>query len=202
METSPQKEETVLTELEKYKSLIEEQEKVPEISKLDTGEIGEREKTALFDYLKQFQIEDESKRKETVYKINAWVTKVAFTLEQEVIRPLLDIDPEKPTILHRKDLPKEVSKALDSKGVDSPETTKALIDYFQNTEAGGTSYNIVNLRIALEQLVLFRTILPNVVPYYAIKTCPDPILVRSLCWCNSGFDCASWNEIGFFFFIF
>lgn len=45
------------------------------------------------------------------------------------------------------------------------------------------------------QLQQFRTFLPNVTPYYAVKCNPDPVLLAFLARLGVSFDCASSHEI-------
>jgi ornithine decarboxylase len=46
-------------------------------------------------------------------------------------------------------------------------------------------------------MTLWRDNLPNVTPYYAIKTNNDPVITATLANLGAGFDCASQNEIEF-----
>jgi len=188
-------------DFQKYISVADEAKKIVKTSAVDATETGLNERKELLEFLGQFQVEEESRRKEVLDKIASWVSKLALTVEQEVLLPLLQADSENQSVFHRHDLPQEVRQALQN-GAESPRAITSLIDYFQQNNSGSTSYNLVNLKTCLEQLMLFKTILPNVKPYFAVKTNPDPLLVRLLCLCGAGFDCASLGEIGFFCFFF
>ena len=45
------------------------------------------------------------------------------------------------------------------------------------------------------QLAWWRAAFPRVVPYYAVKSKPDPAIVRTLMSLGCNFDCASRGEI-------
>lgn len=53
----------------------------------------------------------------------------------------------------------------------------------------------VDLAVVARQLRLFRALLPNVKPYYAVKCNPDPVLLSFLARLGLSFDCASGHEI-------
>ncbi|KAI0560410.1 Ornithine decarboxylase [Gracilaria domingensis] len=52
-----------------------------------------------------------------------------------------------------------------------------------------------DLSVVLRQVNLFRTLLPDITPYYAVKCNPDPVLVNFLARIGLSFDCASRQEI-------
>ncbi|KAL3931346.1 MAG: hypothetical protein SGPRY_001162, partial [Prymnesium sp.] len=54
---------------------------------------------------------------------------------------------------------------------------------------------IVDVGAALDRLSLWRRLLPEVMPFYAVKCCPDPVLLYALAEAGMGFDCASQAEM-------
>jgi len=56
-------------------------------------------------------------------------------------------------------------------------------------------FYVVDLGIVGAQLARWRAAFPRVVPYYAIKCNPDPVIVRTLASLGCNFDCASRGEI-------
>ncbi len=58
-----------------------------------------------------------------------------------------------------------------------------------------TPLMIVSKEALTKQFKLFRSALPGVEPYYAIKANPDPAIIRHFISLGSGFDVASANEM-------
>jgi len=56
-------------------------------------------------------------------------------------------------------------------------------------------FYVVDLGIVASQLARWRAAFPRVVPYYAVKCNPDPVIVRTLASLGCNFDCASRGEI-------
>lgn len=56
-------------------------------------------------------------------------------------------------------------------------------------------FYVVDLGIVASQLARWRAAFPRVVPYYAVKCNPDPVIVRILASMGCNFDCASRGEI-------
>jgi len=54
---------------------------------------------------------------------------------------------------------------------------------------------VVDVGAALDRLSLWRELLPEVEPFYAVKCCPDPTLLYALAQAGMGFDCASRGEM-------
>jgi len=54
---------------------------------------------------------------------------------------------------------------------------------------------VVDIGAALDRLSLWRELLPEVEPFYAVKCCPDPTLLYALAQAGMGFDCASRGEM-------
>lgn len=57
------------------------------------------------------------------------------------------------------------------------------------------SFYIANMVVLRNKLNEWRTLLPYVTPYYAMKCNPDTILLKEMIQHNTGFDCASKKEI-------
>lgn len=62
-------------------------------------------------------------------------------------------------------------------------------------ESKEKSYMVYDVKIVHEQTDRWETNLPGVDAYYAVKCCPDPILIQTLADRGTGFDCASKAEI-------
>ena len=56
-------------------------------------------------------------------------------------------------------------------------------------------FYVVDLGIVASQLARWRAAFPRVVPYYAVKCNPDPVIVQILASMGCNFDCASRGEI-------
>lgn len=56
-------------------------------------------------------------------------------------------------------------------------------------------FYVVDLGIVASQLARWRAAFPRVIPYYAVKCNPDPVIVRTLASLGCNFDCASRGEI-------
>ena len=59
----------------------------------------------------------------------------------------------------------------------------------------GTTFYAVSRQRVAESMATWKSLLPTVKPYYAVKCNPDPTLVRWLGEYGAGFDCASANEV-------
>jgi ornithine decarboxylase len=59
----------------------------------------------------------------------------------------------------------------------------------------GTTFYAVSRQRVAESMATWKSLLPTVTPYYAVKCNPDPTLVRWLGEYGAGFDCASANEV-------
>lgn len=57
------------------------------------------------------------------------------------------------------------------------------------------SIAVINLKHAIDQINIWKSYLPQVQPFYAVKCHPDEKLVQLLVDLDIGFDCASKNEI-------
>ena len=57
------------------------------------------------------------------------------------------------------------------------------------------SFHVVDIAVLVERLLLWNKHMPIVVPFYAVKTNADPIIVKVLAALGTGFDCASKSEI-------
>lgn len=57
------------------------------------------------------------------------------------------------------------------------------------------AFHVIDIPKLVEQYQLWQKNLPNVTPYYAVKTNHDPVIVNVLASLGLGFDCASMREI-------
>jgi len=55
---------------------------------------------------------------------------------------------------------------------------------------------IVDLGVIAKKIEQWKTLLPRVEPFYAVKCCPDPVILETMANFGIGFDCASKGEIG------
>lgn len=63
------------------------------------------------------------------------------------------------------------------------------------TTTGRSSFNVVNLGTVVEKYHLWRRCFPRIQPFYAVKSNPDDMIVRTLHVAGTGFDCASKVEL-------
>ena len=56
------------------------------------------------------------------------------------------------------------------------------------------AFYVADMAVIKEQVNKWRRVLPSVEPFYAIKCCPDPVMVSLLAEMGCGFDCASRME--------
>ena len=104
----------------------------------------------------------------------------------------------------RKRAPEAVAKKLTC-GRSTPTITAAALsndeDYDTSVLEPGCSamiedpFYVVDLGIVASQLARWRAAFPRVLPYYAVKCNPDPVIVRMLASLGCNFDCASRGEI-------
>lgn len=57
------------------------------------------------------------------------------------------------------------------------------------------AFHIIDARPLVQRYHDWKTHLPTIQPYYAVKVNPDPVIVSSLLGMGTGFDCASIREI-------
>ena len=57
------------------------------------------------------------------------------------------------------------------------------------------AFFIVDLGELVTQFELWKTHLPKVKPFYAVKCCPEPLVIQTLAALGCGFDCASQKEM-------
>ena len=69
------------------------------------------------------------------------------------------------------------------------------ISSFLEITPSNDHFYIVNLHKIVKQFNRWKAELPNVKPFYAIKSNPDHMILKTLCGLGCGFDCASKPEI-------
>jgi ornithine decarboxylase len=77
-------------------------------------------------------------------------------------------------------------------------TTIDLVRFFlknQNAYSKDNPFYIIDLTQVVNQYYKWLKYMPRVIPYYAVKCNPDPIIIRLLYLLGCNFDCASKNEI-------
>lgn len=67
-------------------------------------------------------------------------------------------------------------------------------DYLENNQSEKAFY-LIDLGQITASYTNWINLLPNVVPYYAVKCNPNPVLLEALASLGANFDCASENEI-------
>ena len=72
----------------------------------------------------------------------------------------------------------------------------AFIDNLAQKPGSPDSFHVINVAQVAERYRFWIKHLKGVVPFYAVKTNPDPIIVQTLSALGTGFDCASEKEIG------
>jgi ornithine decarboxylase len=73
-------------------------------------------------------------------------------------------------------------------------TSNYIKHLIQNKKVSG-SFRVINLSTIERQVMLWKRQLPDVIPYYAVKCNPDPIIVGYLGKLGVNFDCATQGEI-------
>ena len=70
-----------------------------------------------------------------------------------------------------------------------------LIDHQIRIGAQEASFLVTDLTAVVEQFDQWESLLPRVEPFYAVKSNPDPVIVRLLSALGCGFDCATQGEM-------
>jgi len=70
-----------------------------------------------------------------------------------------------------------------------------IINYHLEQNKNDDAFYIVDLGEILEQFKQWKTYLPRVETFYAVKCCPNPMILKTLAVLGCGFDCASKAEI-------
>lgn len=70
-----------------------------------------------------------------------------------------------------------------------------LINVYLKQRTDNQSFYIINLGAVIRQYNKWKTLLPRITPYYAIKCNPNPIIIKLLNLLGCKFDCASKQEI-------
>lgn len=70
-----------------------------------------------------------------------------------------------------------------------------LINYYIEKNKTDEAFFIIDLGVILDQFKRWKSLLPRVEPFYAVKCCPDPMIMKLLDLLGCNFDCASKQEI-------
>jgi ornithine decarboxylase len=70
-----------------------------------------------------------------------------------------------------------------------------IINYYLEQNKVDEAFFLIDLGEVLEQYKTWKTLLPRVEPFYAVKCCPNPMVLKLLDILGCGFDCASKTEI-------
>jgi len=70
-----------------------------------------------------------------------------------------------------------------------------IINYHLEQNKNDDAFYIIDLGEILEQFKQWKTFLPRIEPFYAVKCCPNPMILKTLAVLGCGFDCASKAEI-------
>jgi len=70
-----------------------------------------------------------------------------------------------------------------------------VVNYHLEQKKTDEAFYIVDLGDILEQFKQWKALLPRVEPHYAVKCCPNPMILKTLAVLGCGFDCASKAEI-------
>jgi ornithine decarboxylase len=73
--------------------------------------------------------------------------------------------------------------------------TSNYIKHLIQNKKVSCSFRVINLSTIERQVMLWKRQLPDVIPYYAVKCNPDPIIVSYLGKLGVNFDCATQGEI-------
>lgn len=109
------------------------------------------------------------------------------------------------SILSKDKLPKELNEIgelpkfiqeFDIKLYSKQEYTKEdIINAFIEGNQPEEAFFIIDLGKLKDQFLLWKRLFPKIKPYYAVKCCPNPLVLRMLGILGCGFDCASKEEI-------
>jgi ornithine decarboxylase len=78
---------------------------------------------------------------------------------------------------------------------DSSKDIYDIISYFLEIKSSNDHFYVVDVNQIIKQYNLWKRELPFIRPYYAIKSNPDPIIIKILTSLGCGADCASKTEI-------
>jgi len=70
-----------------------------------------------------------------------------------------------------------------------------VVNYHLEQKKTDEAFYIVDLGDILEQFKQWKSLLPRVEPHYAVKCCPNPMILKTLAVLGCSFDCASKAEI-------
>jgi ornithine decarboxylase len=71
----------------------------------------------------------------------------------------------------------------------------SFIKYLIKNKKVDGSFRVTNLSSIERQVILWKRQLPDVIPYYAVKCNPDPVILNVLAKMGINFDCATQGEI-------
>jgi ornithine decarboxylase len=92
----------------------------------------------------------------------------------------------------------EVTQLLSTEKITYFEKTNSILDIIQamlERTQYDSGFFIVDLSTVIGQYELWVNLLPRVRPFYAVKSNPNPTIIKTLAILGAGFDCASKNEI-------
>ena len=78
---------------------------------------------------------------------------------------------------------------------DSSKDIYDIISYFLEIKSSNDHFYVVDINHIIKQYNLWKRELPFIRPYYAIKSNPDPMIIKILTSLGCGADCASKTEI-------
>jgi len=70
-----------------------------------------------------------------------------------------------------------------------------IINVFLERDIHEEAFFIVNIEKIIQQYIKWKKYLPNIIPYYAVKCNPNPVIIQVLHYLSCHFDCASKNEM-------
>ncbi|KAJ3067222.1 hypothetical protein HDU98_009589 [Podochytrium sp. JEL0797] len=86
---------------------------------------------------------------------------------------------------------KECTKSVQAIMKEKMDHYYSLEDNFEEEDA----FFVGDMGEVVRQHVQWKEMLPRVEPFYAMKCCPDPMVIKTLVTLGTGFDCASRSEI-------
>ena len=72
---------------------------------------------------------------------------------------------------------------------------ESIINHYIEQNKTDEAFFIIDLGVILDQFKKWKTLLPKIDPYYAVKCCPDAMVLGLLSILDCNFDCASKQEI-------
>jgi len=95
----------------------------------------------------------------------------------------------------RKELIKNVLASLKEQQIEKVSDVVSYMQMLSKKEGTPDAFHVVDISEIVNRLLLWQSALPQVNPFYAVKTNPDAVIVKAMAALGAGFDCASEHEM-------